>query len=119
MEAHAMFLFINLASYAWHLFILLTDNYVWLPRILFVTHIDVTTAKTHNSLHNCAHIHCLVFINILKMTMQFFVHGEIQGYMHFMSDAILPGCKYNKSKRNYGILVGRFKFYCHTTNIYL
>ena len=52
-------------------------------------HIAVTTIKTHHPLHHCAHIHCLVSINIQQMSVNVSgCHGGIQ--WHTFSSCSLP-----------------------------
>ena len=59
---------------------------------------------------------------------QFFLHGGIKWHPFWfirtsMSEAIWSGCPSaaicHTATKHYGILVGRFNLYCHTTNICL
>jgi len=97
-----------------------------------VFQIAVTTAETYYLLPNCAHMHCLVSINIQQITMNvsgchFFPHGEIQFHSCFlcasMSGAILSDCPSPAicltAITCNGILVGRLILYYHTNNIHL
>jgi len=82
---------------------------------------------------HCAHIHCLVSVNTQQELMyisgcHFFSAWKNSGpFLCFirtsMSDAILSGCPsaaiFQTATTCDGILVGRFSFYCCTTNICL
>ena len=111
------------------LFISCCDCCAGVSRMCLVFHIAVTTAETHHPLPHCAHIHCLVSINMQQVSMNvsgchfFSTRRDIMTSLCFIctsiSDIILSDCPsaaicHMATKRN-GILVGRFNLYCHTT----
>ena len=88
----------------------------------------VTTAQMHHPPPHCAHIHCLVTINIQQASMNvseyhFFCMKEFSLHLHFtctsMSDTILSDCPsaaiFHVAATCNWILVERFLLYCHTT----
>jgi len=54
------------------LFILWSDSCAWLSGIWLVYHVNITTAKTHHPSPHCAHVHCLVSINVQQDSMNIF-----------------------------------------------
>ena len=65
------------------LFILWCDNCAWPSGMWLVFCITVATSETHHPLPHCAHIHCLVSINIQQASTKvnefhFFPHGGIK-----------------------------------------
>jgi len=129
-------LFFNLAT---------TISYSFLPLVNKILHAVLLKActsgsdplslspvlKRHPPPH-CAHIHCLVSINVQQMLMvvsgcNFSCMEKFNSthllHMHFMSDAVLlayPSAAIcHTSTTCNGILVGRLSFYCHTANICL
>jgi len=84
------------------LFILWCDSCTWLSGACLVLHVAVTTATTHHPLPHCAHIHCLVSIDILQVLMNvsgclfFPAWRNSMTYLFFtctsMSDTILSDC---------------------------
>ena len=51
------------------LFILCCDSCAWLSGMWLVFHVAFAAAETLHPLLRCAHIHCLVFINIQQVSM--------------------------------------------------
>ena len=111
------------------------DSCAWPFKMWIVFHDTVTTAETHHPPPHCAHIHCLVSINVQQALMNVsecnfsawrnsVPHFCFIGHdMSSMSDTILSECPsaaiYQTATKCNGILVGRFNLYCHTTNISL
>ena len=91
---------------------------------LFHSSYDDIVSETHHPPAHCAHIHCLASINLQQASVN--VKGCIFSPLFHtcsMSDTILSDCPsaaicHTATKFN-GILVGKFSFYCHTTDIQL
>jgi len=97
----------------------------------------VTTAETHRALPHCAHIHCLVSINVQQVSVSvsgchcFCMKKHASTLLCFihtsMSDTILSDCpsaaichmtrKWKKMECKK--TAGRFNLYCHSANISL
>ena len=91
-----------------------------------------TIAEMHHPLSHCAHIHCLVSINVQQALRNISVYNfshmeEFSSHLCFihtsMSDAILSECpsaiiSHMAIKCN-GILAGKLNLYCNTINIHV
>ena len=89
-----------------------------------VTTVTIASAETHRPLPLCADIHCLVSISIQQTSMNangchFFCMEELSGtpllHPHFHVRHPFAAIPHTAT---IGILVGRFSFYCHPTNIH-
>ena len=96
-----------------------------------VFHSAVAIAKMNHPLLHCAHIHCLVSVNVQQMSVsqrvQFFPHGRIWRCAFSWSalPSQVPFCQtvpllpsVTQLTKCNGILVRGLNLYCHTTNIH-
>jgi hypothetical protein len=114
------------------LFISWADSCAGPPGTWTVSHIAVTTAETHHPLPYCAHILCLVSINIQQVSLNvngcnFFCMEEfndtppLRKHFHVRRhfSRLLLFCYLSHGNKTYKLLAGRFNLYCHTTSICL
>ena len=96
--------------------------------------VTVITAEMHHPPPHCTHTHCLISINVQQAGMSmgaiffnFIYFAWRNSIIHLcficssMSETILSDCPsaaiYCTATKHNEILVGKFSFYCHTTNI--
>jgi len=112
------------------LFILWCDSRAWPSRMWHVFHIAVALLKHTAHCLTCAHIHCLIFVNVHQELMNIsaatfstwrnlmtylssYVHFHVR--WHFVSPS---AAIYHTATTCNDIVAGRFNLYCHTS-IYL
>ena len=114
------------------LFILWCDSCAWLSRTWLLFHVTISTAEMYYPPPHCAHIHCLVSINIQQASVN--VNGcrsfhmekfnstpllHMHSHVRHHSVGVPLCCHLYRATTCNGISVGRLNLCCHPTNIRL